>query len=413
MTLTLQRYAVQSVRLGDGPGIAGGILTVDANALGHHLRARDERLADIRIGLAQPGEATRIVCIKDVVQPRLKTAGAEPGIGTVCVLDNVAVVTCGPIVAFQEGVIDMSGPGADYTPFSRMPLVVLEIAVGAEVSRQDHEEALRSAGLEAAAFIAKSCLEAEPDVIDTVAWQTPAAGPDLPRIAYIYMVLSQGLLHDSYVLGRNAKEGLPIAADPRIALETAIVSGNCVSACDKNTTFHHQNNPLIAELLRGHGADWDFAGMVISNASTRLADKERSAEAAVALVAEMKVDGAIVSKEGFGNPDADLMLLLRGLEQAGIKASAITDEFAGIEGESQSLADVTPEADAIVSVGNANERVQLPAMTTTFGPLPDVARLAGGYPQSLRKDGSLEVELQAIIGSTNQLGFSYLSCREV
>jgi glycine reductase len=74
---------------------------------------------------------------------------------------------------------------------------------------------------------------------------------------------------------------------------------------------------------------------------------------------------------------------------------------------------VTPEADATVSVGNANERVQLPAMATTFGPLPDVVRLAGGYPYSLREDGSLEVELQAIIGSTNQLGFSRLSCREV
>jgi glycine reductase len=413
MTLTLQRHAVQTVQLGDTPGIADGTLTVDAEAMRDHLMSRDERLADIRVGLALPGEATRIVCVKDVVQPRLKTAGAEPGSGTVRVLDNVAVVTCGPIVAFQEGVIDMSGPGADYTPFSRMPLVVLETAVGAGVSRQDHEEALRSTGLEAAAFIARSCIEAEPDAIETVAWETPNADPDLPRIAYVYMVLSQGLLHDNYVLGRNAKDGLPITADPRIAFETAIVSGNCVSACDKNTTFHHQNNPLIAELLRGHGANWDFAGMVISNASTRLSQKQRAAEAAVKLVADLKVDGAIVSKEGFGNPDSDLMMLVRGLEQAGIKASAITDEFAGIEGESQSLADVTPEADATVSVGNANERVQLPAMATTFGPLPDVVRLAGGYPYSLREDGSLEVELQAIIGSTNQLGFSRLSCREV
>jgi sarcosine reductase len=413
MTLTLHRHAVQTVELGRTTGIAGGTLTVDAEALQDHLKGRDERLAEVRIGLARPGEATRIVCVKDAVQPRVKTSGSEPGTGTVCVLDNVAVVTCGPIVAFQEGVIDMSGPGADYTPFSQMPLVVLEATVGADVSRQDHEEAVRFAGLEAAAFIARSCVEAEPDTVETVAWEASPADPDLPRIAYVYLVLSQGLLHDNYVLGRNAREGLPITADPRIAFETAIVSGNCVSACDKNTTYHHQNNPVIAELLRGRGAQWDFAGMVISNASTRLADKQRSAEAAVKLVADMQVNGAIVSKEGFGNPDADLMMILRGLEQAGIAAVAITDEFAGGGGDSQSLADTVPEADAIVSVGNANERVDLPAMTTTFGPLPDVARLAGGYPYSLREDGSLEVELQAIVGSTNQLGFSRLSCREI
>lgn len=413
MTLTLHRHSVQTVTLGDQAGIVGGTLTVDPDALCDHLRFRDERLAGVRIGLALPGEATRIVCVKDVVQPRVKKSGEEAGTGTLCVLDDVAVVTCGPIVAFQEGIIDMSGPGADATPFSRMPLVVLDIDVGEGVSPHEHEAAVRSAGLEAAEFIARSCIDTEPDKIEDVLWEDHSGDPSLPRIAYVYLVLSQGLLHDNYVLGRNAREGLPISVDPRIAFDTAIVSGNCVSACDKNTTYHHQNNPLIAELLRGHGARWDFAGVVISNAATRLADKQRAAEAAVELVVDMKADGAIVSKEGFGNPDTDLMMLLRGLEQAGIKASAITDEFAGIEGDSQSLADAAPEADAIVSVGNANERIRLPAMSTTFGPLPDVTRLAGGYPHSLRDDGTMEVELQAIMGATNQLGFSRLSCREV
>ena len=52
-------------------------------------------------------------------------------------------------------------------------------------------------------------------------------------------------------------------------------------------------------------------------------------------------------------------------------------------------------------------------MDRVIGPLPDVARLAGGYPHSLGDDGSLEVELQAIVGATNQLGFSSLSCREI
>ena len=413
MTLTLHRHSVQTVALGGTAGIVGGILTVNADTLRSYLQSRDDRLTAIRISLALPGEATRIVCVKDVVAPRAKKSGKESGTGTLSVLDNVAVVTCGPIVGFQEGIIDMSGPGADYTPFSRLPLVVLDIDVGDAVSPHEHEAAVRSAGLDAAVFIARSCIDTKPDVIETVAWEPLHGGPDLPRIAYVYMVLSQGLLHDNYVFGRNAKEGLPILVDPRAAFDNAIVSGNCVSACDKNTTYHHQNNPVIAELLRGHGSRWDFAGVVISNAATRLADKQRAAEAAVELVANMKADGALVSKEGFGNPDTDLMMLLRGLEQAGIRASAITDEFAGIEGDSQSLADATPEADAIISVGNANERIQLPAMTTVFGPLPDVTRLAGGYPHSLREDGTMEVELQAIMGSTNQLGFSRLSCREV
>ena len=413
MTLTLHKHSIKTVKLGDEAGIVGGTLTVVPDALRSHLQACDDRLVEIRIALALPGEATRIVCVKDVVQPRVKKTGKETGTGTLCVLDNVAVVTCGPIVGFQEGIIDMSGPGADYTPFSRFPLVVLDIDVGDGVPPHEHEAALRSAGLDAAEFIARSCIDAAPDDIKTIAWEKVRGNPKLPCIAYVYMVLSQGLLHDSYVFGRNAKEDLPLSVDPRVAFDNAIVSGNCVSACDKNTTYHHQNNPVLAELLRGHGSRWDFVGVVISNASTRLAEKQRSAAAAVALVADMKADGAIVSKEGFGNPDTDLMMILRGLEQVGIRATAMTDEFAGNDGDSQSLADAAPEADAIVSVGNANERIQLPAMTATFGPLPDIARLAGGYPHSLGENGAIEVELQAIMGSTNELGYGCLSCREV
>ena len=158
---------------------------------------------------------------------------------------------------------------------------------------------------------------------------------------------------------------------------------------------------------------WDFAGVVVTNEPTRLADKERSAKEAVDQIRQLGADGVVVSKEGFGNPDADLMMIIRALEQIGVRTVAITDEFAGVDGESQSLADTAPEADAIVSVGNANERIELPAMSKVFGPLPDVSRLAGGYPHSVRSDGTMEVELQAIIGATNQLGFGRLSCRGV
>ena len=413
MALTLHKHSVTEVSLAEPAGISQGRLTVDATALEHALLAQDDRLANVRVSLALPGEATRIVCVKDVIQPRVRKTGTEAGTGVLCVLENVAIVTCGPIVGFQEGIIDMSGPGAAYTPFSRLPLIVLEIDVIEGLDPHAHEAAVRVAGTRAAEFVARSCLDATPDRTDEVLWDEVPGDPSLPRIAYVYIVLSQGLLHDTYVLRRNAKEGLPISVDPRLVLDNGIVSGNCVSACDKNTTYHHQNNPVIAELLRGHGSQWNFADVVITNEPTRLADKQRSAASAVEQVVRSKAAGAIVSKEGFGNPDADLMMIVRGLEQAGINTVAITDEFAGGDGGSQSLADTTPEADAIVSVGNANERIELPAMSTTIGPLPDVSRLAGGYPHSWRDDGSLEVELQAIIGATNELGYGRLSCREV
>jgi len=413
MALSFRKIVVSSLSFGTTTAIERGVLTLDSEALASTLQARDERIDTVEIHIALPGEATRILCTKDVIEPRVKSDGASIGEGATLVLENVAVATCGPIVGFQEGIIDMSGPGADYTPFSKLALVVVELTVGDGTDTREHEAIVRAAGLQAAEYLAANCVTVTADRVDEVLWHELAIDSGLPRIAYVDMLLSQGLLHDTYVLGRNASEGLPRIVDPRVVIDGGVVSGNCVSACDKTTTYHHQNNPVIAELLREHGKRWNFVGVVLTNVPTRLSAKQRSAQRTVKLVGELNADGAVITKEGFGNPDADLMMLVRGLQHQGIETVAVTDEYAGSNGGSQSLADTAPEADALVSVGNANEQILLPPMQRVIGPLPDVARLAGGYAHSVRDDGSMEVELQAIVGSTNQLGFGRLSCRDL
>ncbi len=414
MALELGRIMVEEVVLGEATWLAGRTLVVGREELDDFLRGSDARLARIDVSLASPGDDCRIVCVKDVIEPRVKVAGDRIGVGRTLILNGVAVVTCGQIVGFQEGIIDMRGPGAAHSPFSQTMNVVLDIAVVDGLSPHQHEEAVRLAGLRAAAFLAEAARKARPEAVACYEELVASAGsPSLPRVAYLYMLLSQGLLHDTYVLGENAQGGLPRDISPLALLDGAITSGNCVSACDKNTTFHHQNNPLLAELLARHGRELNFVGVVLTNEPVRLADKEASARRAVALLMELAPAGVVISKEGFGNPDADQMMLIRGLEQAGIRTVSITDEYAGPDGASQSLADITAEADAIVSAGNANARIVLPAMARTLGPLADLSRLAGAYPQSLRPDGSVEIELQGLIGATNQLGWQRLRAREV
>ncbi len=79
--------------------------------------------------LRKPGESVRITPVKDVIEPSVKVegkGGVFPGViakvdtvgsGKTYALKGMAVVTAGRIVGFQEGIIDMTGPGADYTPF--------------------------------------------------------------------------------------------------------------------------------------------------------------------------------------------------------------------------------------------------------------------------------------------------------
>jgi glycine reductase len=121
------------------------------------------------------------------------------------------------------------------------------------------------------------------------------------------------------------------------------------------------------------------------------------------------VEGLLISEEGFGNPDADLIMNCHRAEAAGIRTVLITDEFAGSDGASQSLADATPEATAVVSAGNANARIVLPPMERVIGFPREANVIAGGFEGSLRDDGSIEVEIQAITGATSELGLGRLS----
>ncbi|MEA3508630.1 MAG: glycine/sarcosine/betaine reductase component B subunit, partial [Synergistota bacterium] len=121
----------------------------------------------------------------------------------------------------------------------------------------------------------------------------------------------------------------------------------------------------------------------------------------------------VVSEEGYGNPDTDLCMNAAKCENLGIKTVIISDEAAGVDGKSQGLADATPEMTAFVSAGNVNEMVELPPMEKIIGFAESIANLSGGAEESLRSDGSMYVELQAIIGSTNELGFSSIGARWV
>lgn len=424
MRLELHKISITGLELGSVTALKGGVLTVDEKAVLEMLRT-DSRFAEVAVDVARPGERTRITPVKDVVQPRCKLEGPGEvfpgfigdvetvGSGKTLVLDGAAVVTCGQIVGFQEGIVDMSGPGAAYTPFSGTFNLVLVFTPVEGLEKHDYESACRTAGFRVAHYLASAVKTARADVVES--YELPpfnvamTAHAGLPKVAYLYMLQSQGLLHDTYVYGVDAKRIIPTLIHPNEVMDGAIVSGNCVSACDKNSTFSHQNNPVIRALYARHGRDINFVGCIITNENVTLADKKRSSSYAVKLASMLGVEGLIISEEGFGNPDTDLIMNCRKAESSGMKAVLITDEYAGRDGASQSLADACKEADAVVTGGNANEMILLPPMEKVIGFPTFVNVIAGGYEGALREDGSLLVELQAITGATSELGFSRIS----
>ena len=432
MKLELGYIQIKDIQFSKECKVENGTLYVDPDAVKAYLYEDDDVKAwvkDFGFDIAKPGESVRITPVKDVIEPRVKVegpGGVFPGViskvetvgsGKTHVLRGMAVVTAGKIVGFQEGIIDMSGPGADYTPFSKLNnlVVVAEPAEGYQDHKHEYEHAVRIAGLRAATYIGEIGRSVTPD--ETAEFETLGIKegiekyPNLPRVAYVHMLQSQGLLHDTYVYGVDAKRSLTTIINPTETMDGAIISGNCVSACDKNTTYHHQNNPVVANLFAAHGKTLNYVCNIITNENVYLADKQRSSDWTSKLCRLLDLDGALVSQEGFGNPDTDLIMNCKKIELQGVKTVIITDEYAGQDGKSQSLADADPLADAVVTGGNANEVIILPKMDKVIGTLDYVDVIAGGHAGSLRPDGTIEAELQVITGATNEMGFNRLSAR--
>jgi len=420
LKLELRKIQIKDVVFGDKMEVNGGVLTINKDQVVAKLK-EDHRVKEIKIDLAKPGEKTRIIPVKDVIEPRVKIEGEGkgfPGVtgkmvqlgdGKVNVLDGAAVVTIGDIVGFQEGVVDMWGEGAKWTPFSKTFNIVVDIIPAEGLEPHVHEETVRLAGLKAAEIIGEAGRYAEPTNVEVFEMgshtEEAAKYPNLPKVLYVEMLISQGLLHDGYIYGVNSQKLIPTLIHPNEELDGAVISGNCVAACDKITTYQHQNNSAILDLYAEHGKSINFLGVILTPELTTLEGKFRTCDYTAKLCTMLGADGVIVSEEGYGNPDSDLLMICKRLEKAGVKTVLITDECSGWDGMSQPLADTTKEAVAVVSAGNVSHVVTLEPADRVIGSAKAISTLAGGWDGSLSEDGSIKCELNAVIGATSEIGY--------
>ena len=165
---------IKDIQFADTSKIEDGILYVDKGAV-KAVALEDEHIKTVTFDIAKPGESVRITPVKDVIEPRVKVegkGGVFPGIiskvdtvgsGKTYALKGMAVVTAGRIVGFQEGIIDMTGPGADYTPFSKTLNLVMVCEPVEGIKQHEYEKAVRFAGFRVAAYIGELARELTPD----------------------------------------------------------------------------------------------------------------------------------------------------------------------------------------------------------------------------------------------------------
>lgn len=382
--LEMGSFMVRRVELAKRTALEKDTLYLNAGEL-RQLLLKDPRLQDVTIELAHPGESTRIVRVLDAIEPRVKVEGPSgcfPGFlgpartagrGRTHRLAGVAVVGVGDlpgptsgILEFNEGFIDMSGPAQPYCTCGDTVNICLRYSVPPGTSNVEFDQAVRLAGIKAADYLARATLGHTPD--DLESFSLGPVDPELPRIAYINQVQHQGFLVQTFLYGASM-EGFftPTLIHPNEFLDGAVVSGNyrnLMKAC----TYLQQNNPVNLELLRRHGKDLNFVGVVIGRGHfDDHALKERQGQYAAKLAGLLGAQAAVLTVEGTGNTNVDYMQTVRALEQEGIKAVPIVHEYGGPDGTDWPLVDAVPEAVSIISQGGVDRQMRVPAMARVIG----------------------------------------------
>jgi glycine reductase len=159
----------------------------------------------------------------------------------------------------------------------------------------------------------------------------------------------------------------PTLLHPNELFDGSVVSANYRNFF-KTCTFLQQNNYIALQLLRRHGKDLNFVGHIIGRGHfDDLLMKERQGQYAAKLARLLSAQAAVLTMEGGGNAYIDYMLTVRALEQSGIAAVPTVTELGGPKGEDYPLVFVVPEAVSIVTGGNTDSSMQVPAVDRVIG----------------------------------------------
>ncbi|MDQ3850179.1 MAG: glycine/sarcosine/betaine reductase component B subunit [Actinomycetota bacterium] len=405
-------HEVRELSLGERTSYASGRLTVDEDAV-RNLVA-DPALDGARVACTSPGEAVRIVGALDAVQPCSKGPGGggvfpgflgpalPPGRGETHVLRGAAVLAAGYLPRAQEAVIDMSGPAAPLSPLAGTHNLVIEFERAEGAEWEDVEVALRWGLLRVAVHLADAALDAEPDAVEELA--DPGGAPDgRPRVGVVTNLQTQGKFKDVFVYGRSLSRGLPTVIAPGELDDGAVVSGQYGHPALKNPTYLHQTHPVLAVLRDCE--ELSLGGLVLCPEPVEQSSKELVSAHAARLCAQLGLDAAIVTKEGGGNADADVSLKLDRLEEEGMAAVGILGEMAGRDGTGPPLVVPPTRATAMISTGNYDERMSLPACDRALG------RQRIELIDRVSTD-EVELPVAAIYCALTTLGWGRLTCHE-
>ena len=426
--LRIGNFHVKDIVFGDKTAFKDGVLTVNKEEAIANLDPNHE-LTNIEVYIVHPGDNVRILPCKVGLEPRFRPDGRAtfPGVtggltiescgdGDLYAMKGISVIAAGKYSQAADGMLDMSGPGAEHSMFAHMVnlIVYAELINPTKVDQPfRNEEPLKMAAHYLADYVAQSLEGQEPEDWEVYELEPGAAEAEkkgLPRVAFFWQIKAQvgkDKFFNERIFGIDCENMLPILMHPNAMLDGEVTNMGGLYG-EGYCTYSYQNNPVVKRLYKEHGKTINFIGVIPFAVDVPNHFKQAVKVAGGELASMLKLDGAIISSvAGGSNYDVDFFYMCAELEQRGIKTVGLTPEHSG-----KSMLD--PIADAIVSTGDSGTIFEFPPMEHIIGDLKSVTRdfyhaawtAHEKYGPSLRPDGSLIVNGCMIVDSTNNAGFT-------
>jgi glycine reductase complex component B subunit alpha and beta len=428
MRLEMGTFPVRDVVFGSQTKWQDGLLEIDRDGIVELIR-RDPRIATAAIELAKPGESVRIWPVRDVIEPRVKVEGpgvVYPGIcgrpittvgqGRTHRLAGMGVTEVSGVNWHEAGgdyveiFLDMSGPWAELIPMSALLNVCVVVEPDPALGNEAQNLAVHNAALLVADRLAAAVQDLHPQ--EREIFELRPVDPTLPKVVYIQCIHSPQAMSGSLHTFCTTTYGLtqltpPWLFHPNEILDGAI-TGPYRTALAMSWTV--ANNPVLLDLYRRHGVDWNFLGVIALRTEwTTQHEKQLMANQTAKLAQLLGAQGAVVTWDAGGNEFIEVIRTIQACERLGIKTVFLTSED-DATGGAPTMLEPLREADAIVSTSFFKTRTlevpELPAVqrvighpTKLIGPLRDQpVPTAGPLPPPPRYD--------------DHYGFNRLSCAE-
>jgi glycine reductase complex component B subunit alpha and beta len=428
MHLEMGTFPVHDVVFGSHTRWQDGRLEIDRDSL-LDLILHDPRIATAEIELAKPGESVRIWPVRDVIEPRIKVEGpgvVYPGIcgrpittvgqGRTHRLTGMGVTEVSGVNWHEAGgdyveiFLDMSGPWAELIPMSSLINICVVVEPDPALGNEAQNLAVHHAALVISDRLAATVQDLRPP--EREVFELRPVDHTLPKVLYIQCIHSPQAMSGSLHTFCTTTYGLtqltpPWLFHPNEILDGAI-TGPYRTALAMSWTV--ANNPVLLDLYRRHGVDWNFLGVIALRTEwTTQHEKQLMANQTAKLAQMLGAQGALVTWDAGGNEFIEVIRTIQACERLGIKTVFLTSED-DATGGAPTMLEPLREADAIVSTSFFKTRTlelpELPAVQRVIGhqikligPLRDQpVPTAGPLPPPPRYD--------------DHYGFNRLSCAE-